>query len=187
LNPRHCPTCGAARPTWPLAGEIGLGVVYGVLAARHEWSLSMVLASTYAIVLAVALIADLRHHLIFNALTYPAIAGALVLAPIDPFPGPTDAALGGVAFGAALLFVYVAARLAYRRVVAFGLGDVKPGIFIGIVVGLARVPSAFLLTVGIGGVLAVGLALARRSTGGTMPYGPALVLAALWLLITEPR
>jgi leader peptidase (prepilin peptidase)/N-methyltransferase len=74
--------------------------------------------------------------------------------------------------------------LLYRRADVFGLGDVKLAVFIGVVSGFPTALRALVLGVVVGGVLGLGVAVVRRSTRSTMPYGPALAIGAYltWLL-----
>lgn len=62
---------------------------------------------------------------------------------------------------------------------ATGAGDVKLMGAAGAVVGVARVPAAFLFTAIAGGAIAVGFAIARRRVAGAFPYGPAIAVGTI--------
>jgi hypothetical protein len=89
--------------------------------------------------------------------------------------GFAGAAAGFAAFGA----LYLLGLLLYRgRVEAMARGDITIAAMVG-AGAAACTPQALLLGVLIGGVLAVGYLVARRSGRATMPYGPGLCLGGL--------
>jgi hypothetical protein len=89
--------------------------------------------------------------------------------------GFAGAAAGFAAFGG----LYLLGLLLYRgRVEAMARGDITIAAMVG-AGAAACTPQALLLGVLIGGVLAVGYLVARRSGRATMPYGPGLCLGGL--------
>lgn len=175
----RCRTCHARiAPMWTLI-ELGCTVL-AVLAvlAFEPWTAGLVAAST-GVLLGLTII-DLRHRRLPNKIVHPgAIAIAVLVvvaralgAPLDPL----DAAIGGVAFGGALLVVEVASRG------GMGMGDVKLAGLIGLLVGavdLASVAVAAGAAILLGGVAAI-VALARGADRrSALPFGPMLAAGAL--------
>jgi leader peptidase (prepilin peptidase)/N-methyltransferase len=72
--------------------------------------------------------------------------------------------------------------------VAFGYGDVRLGAFIGLVVGFPGVLSAIFVAILLGGLAGllywfVQAVIRRRYSMFTaIPYGPFLVVGAMWIL-----
>jgi prepilin signal peptidase PulO-like enzyme (type II secretory pathway) len=85
-------------------------------------------------------------------------------------------AVGGfVAFGV----LYLLGRLIYRgRVEAMAQGDITIAAMVG-AGSAACTPNALFLGVLLGGLLAAGVLIIRRSGRGFMPYGPGLCLGGL--------
>jgi prepilin signal peptidase PulO-like enzyme (type II secretory pathway) len=85
-------------------------------------------------------------------------------------------AVGGfVAFGV----LYLLGRAIYRgRVEAMARGDITIAAMVG-AGSAACTPQALFLGVLVGGLLAIGVLIARRSRHGFMPYGPGLCLGGL--------
>jgi leader peptidase (prepilin peptidase)/N-methyltransferase len=180
---RRCPGCGRLPDREQLLAEVGsAGLVLAL-----GWRVGGVQAAVYALgtlVLVTVTLTDLRERLIPNAVTYPATALALGLSLVPGAIGPLSAAGGALVGGALGLVMLAIGLLVYRRADVFGLGDVKLAVFIGAVSGLQLIPVAFVAGVLAGGVLSLAVSLVRRSTKGTMPYGPALAIGAYltWLL-----
>ena len=72
---------------------------------------------------------------------------------------------------------------------AFGFGDVKLAVFIGMATGLSslRMVHALLYGVFLGGFVAIILLITRiRGLREAVPYGPFLVIGTLIILFTQP-
>ena len=158
-----------------------LAVTGAVVATTHPaaWrgplvgALGLVLLGLLLLVLA----SDIRQRLVYPAVVYPAVAIAVATAP---FLGKSvlDALLGAAASAAlfAALYLLILKRSGPG---ALGRGDVTAAALLGAAAGLSRLPFALILVGVIGGLIAVVGALRDRSLGGSMPYAPALCLAAL--------
>ncbi len=88
--------------------------------------------------------------------------------------------LAGAAGGfAAFGLLYVLGRVIYRgRVEAMARGDITIAAMVG-AESAACTPQALFVGVLAGGLLALGVLIARRSRHGFMPYGPGLCLGGL--------
>ncbi|HEX6400803.1 MAG TPA: prepilin peptidase [Actinomycetota bacterium] len=180
----RCRACGEPIPvTYPLLELATAGLV--VLAAirfRDPWAGGLV-AGLLALMPGIALI-DLRHRIIPNRLTYPALlvaAAAIVLgwalgAPLEPL----RAAVGLALYGGTLFVVAIVSR-------GMGMGDVKLAALIGLVLGslalrfVGVAAGSAIVLGGVGGVVALALGKSRKSA---IPFGPYLaagaVVGGLW-------
>jgi leader peptidase (prepilin peptidase)/N-methyltransferase len=175
----RCRYCGASIP-WRLAVvELATGLLFALLWLHYGPGLPLILASLYTGFLIAIFGIDLEHRLVPNRLVYPAIALALLAAPLTPDRGVAEL-LGGGALGFGLFLL-----IALARPGGMGMGDVKLAAFIGLVVGLPQVLVALFVAIMLGGVVGVALLLTRLKTRqDPIPFGPFLVtgglLAMLW-------
>ena len=136
-----------------------------------------------AILLGLALIAvtftDFEHLLIPDRITLPGIVVGLVT-QLYPAPRALLGAIVGTLLAGALFY-----GIAVASQGGMGGGDVKLAAMIGAFLGWQRVLVAIFLAVVAGGIVAVGLLLARRKgRKDPLPFGPFLalggLLSALW-------
>lgn len=174
----RCRTCGARiSPRVPLV-ELLTGAVYALVVLRFGGSAGAALAAVYASILIVVAFIDLEHHRILNLLTYPAIVLALLAAVVIPWIPTLPMLLGGALGGGALL---VLALLSPR---AMGLGDVKLGAFLGLILGYPLVLVGLFLAFVLGGLVsAVLLATRRVQRGQAVAFGPYLALGGVVALL----
>jgi leader peptidase (prepilin peptidase)/N-methyltransferase len=120
---------------------------------------------------------DLEHQLLPNAITLPGIVAGIVFSLILP-PGLVDSLIGAIAGGGVLWLIGEAwSRL--RKMEAMGFGDVKMLAMVGAFLGWKMVIVTFVLSSIVGGLFAVILLLARRTTWtSAIPYGTFLAIAA---------
>lgn len=158
-----------------LGVELLTAAVFMLCFAR--FGINLAFASTVAVYLLFLLIAviDLKHRLILNVMTYPALALALLFSP-----DPLLAAAGG-----AFVFVlfYLVSRLKPGQL---GGGDVKLAALLGVIFGFPGVLWALWVGAGLGAVVAVALLLRKWDFGRTMPYAPFLCFGALVALLYNP-
>jgi leader peptidase (prepilin peptidase)/N-methyltransferase len=180
----RCRRCGVRISIeYPLLELATAGVV--VLAAiRHPdpWR-AVLVAGLLALMPGIALI-DLRHQIIPNRLTYPALA---VFAPLillswslGDAADPVRAAVGFLLYGGILFVVAAISR-------GMGMGDVKLAALIGLVLGslglrfVGVAAGAAIGLGGLGGLAALAMGKGRKSK---IPFGPYLaagaVVAGLW-------
>lgn len=179
---RHCAAPVPAR--YPLI-ELTAAALLAVIAWRAgalDWPpAALAAAALLALVLLALAVVDLEHGLLPDVLTLAAAAPALALRLI--LDGPQGLLLGGlgalVGGGGAWLL-----RVAFRRFTGrdgLGLGDVK---FLALA-GLLLPPTGWPVYLFLAGCLGVGLGLVWRATGrgATFPFGPALILALLAVVL----
>src|SRR5919204_1311741 len=171
----RCRSCRARiSPVYPLT-ELATGLLAAGAALRYRsLFVACLVAAFLAVLLALALI-DARHRVLPNRIVYPAVlafgvaivAGDLADARVDL----AGAALGFVGFGGAL---FVISLISPR---GMGMGDVKLGFLIGLVLGslaLSFVAVAAGLAVLAGGVAALAALARGRSRKSAIPFGPFL-------------
>lgn len=130
-------------------------------------------------------VTDVKHRLVLNVVTYPAIIAAILLHLFIFRSNPTHVLLGG-------MFAFIIfAGTAWLRPGDLGWGDVKLALLVGVACGFPYVLYALLVGAGIGGIVAVVLMIQRRSGASspaktTMPYAPFLCLGALLVLLYVP-
>jgi|YNPMSStandDraft_1061717.scaffolds.fasta_scaffold11236_3 Flp pilus assembly protein protease CpaA len=134
-------------------------------------TLTLMLAA--AVVLVYVSITDIRERRIPNRVMFPALLTALLVALARP--ERWSLILGGLAAGALL----VLPTLIYGLEKAGG-GDVKLGLFIGLVLGWpAIIPALALAFVSATLFAAVGMLLRRLSWRSVIAFGPFLSLGGL--------
>lgn len=139
-------------------------------------SFSVVAFAVFVAVLVLAAVWDLRTLRIPNQLIVIA-AFAWLLAPTP------EGVIGAVALGGGVL----AFALVYERVTgrfALGGGDIKLIFVVGLYLGLGRGLWALLAACLVG--IPMGWAWQRMGKGNAFPFGPAISLGALVMLLASP-
>jgi leader peptidase (prepilin peptidase)/N-methyltransferase len=129
---------------------------------------------------------DLDQRLLPDELTIPIIPIAIVLDVTGHNPLVGDAVLAALLVAAVIPIGLYLLSIPFGAG-AFGMGDVKLLIGVGLLLGLARTIGgllAGLLAAGI--VLAVLLGLRRISRRTYIPFGPFLIFGALWGIFITP-
>lgn len=168
---------------------LATGAAWG-LAFRpgHYDALPAALTAAFSLVLVVLSSTDFDRRIIPNRLSYPAIAAAAALCWAWPDRDVSDIALGaavalGIAASMVALGTVVAALLGVKDI-AFGMGDAKLIVLIGLLTGWPGVLTALFYGV----LLAGGAAfvfLLRRGWRTVFSYGPYLaaggIIVMLWI------
>lgn len=168
------------------------GALVGALAFRPSMpgGLESVLVAAFGLLLVAVSSTDFDRRRIPNVLVYPAMVAALAAAPLWTTRSAGDVAIGGlVAVAAAFLLLLlgaVAAGASRSRDTAFGIGDAKLIILIGLVVGWPAILTALLIGILAAGVVAAIL-LVLRGRGTTYSYGPYLAAGAVVVLLWYER
>jgi leader peptidase (prepilin peptidase) / N-methyltransferase len=180
----RCRRCGERISVeYPLLELVTAGVV--VLAAIRypdAWQ-AVLVAGLLALMPGIALI-DLRHRIIPNRLTYPALllfVPVILLAwTIGDAADPVRAGLGLLLYGGVLFIVAAISG-------GMGMGDVKLAAVIGLVLGslglrfVGVAAAAAIVLGGLGAIVALAMGRGRKSA---IPFGPYLavgaVVAGLW-------
>jgi leader peptidase (prepilin peptidase)/N-methyltransferase len=176
-----------ARPTrTTLTATVATAVELGLLAgAAARWS---ALLPAYVVLAAVAsalVVVDVEHHRLPNRLLYPAAAATLVLLAVAAaVRNDWPAYLRAVEASGAVYVVFFALALISPK--SLGMGDVRLAALLAAYLGFRSWPLVYvglLAGFAIAAAVAVVLLISRRATRTTaLPFGPALILAALLVL-----
>jgi leader peptidase (prepilin peptidase)/N-methyltransferase len=167
----------------PVVIAIGAGAL-GSVGLRFDDPVELIVFAVWAAMLTVMFATDLDQRLLPDVLTLPLIpiAIVLVLADLDPFVARAD--LPVAALTAVLVPVGLFALSLPFGAGAFGLGDVKFLIGFGLLAGAERFIVGLVSGILLAGVVIVVLLVLRRIRLRTfIPYGPFLILGALWALL----
>lgn len=202
----ECQNC-AAPISWrhPLV-ELGTAGLFAFLWYRYGQGDQIALLipyTVYSAIFVLVLVIDLEHKLILNVVMYPAWALALLGSLLHPSPYFYRLALLGGAVGFGILYlIYLLGELFVKAMsrmrgkpvnaVAFGFGDVRLGGFIGLVLGFPTVLNAIFVAILLGGLGGLvfwfvrAVILRRYSLFTAIPYGPFLVIAAMFFMFFAP-
>ena len=173
---------------------IAVAVVNAALWAADANKFVKSVAVPYAVVFSVLLavsVIDLRIYRIPDRIVFPALGGALVLLVFAGFrvhlPGQIKYGLAGALTYFAILFLF---HVVYPR--GMGFGDVKLALLMGLSLGWLgnsyfQASYLVLIALFLGCVFGILFGLAMRLTkgkGGAFPFGPALALAAVYVILT---
>ncbi|MGA3184623.1 MAG: A24 family peptidase [Candidatus Dormibacteria bacterium] len=168
---------------WGLAPVLG-AFVFSLFAGHETLTWAAVETFLWLAVFVQIVLFDLKHRLILDKITYPAIVVAVGLSAITPGLSFTRSLTGALVVGA----FFVLFHLISRR--GIGLGDAKLGALIGAVTGLGldspgHLQAIYAVTGGIflGGAVALILLVTRvRSLKDPIPYGPFLCAGAVLVI-----
>jgi prepilin signal peptidase PulO-like enzyme (type II secretory pathway) len=168
---------------WGLAPVLG-AFVFGLFAGRETLTWEALETFLWMAVFVQIVLFDLKHRLILDKITYPAIVVAVVLSAVTPGLSFTRSLIGSVVIGGFFLLFHLISRH------GIGLGDAKLGALIGAVTGLGldspdHLQAIYAVTGGVflGGIVALLLLVTRvRSLKDPIPYGPFLCAGAVLVL-----
>jgi leader peptidase (prepilin peptidase)/N-methyltransferase len=172
------------RPGWRTVVAAGFGAVgLGVLPTRFDDPIQLVVFGTYIVVLVLLLATDLDQRLLPNLLTLPMIPLALLFALSGH-----DPLVGGAVIPAIIAAIVLPAVLYLPSLLfgpgAFGRGDVNLLVTVGLISGAYRAVAGTIGAILIAGVVTVLLLATRRVGLKTfIPYGPFLIIGALWAIL----
>jgi leader peptidase (prepilin peptidase)/N-methyltransferase len=159
-------------------------LAFGLLPIRFAGDpLALLLFGAWFVTLVIGLATDLDQRLLPDILTLPVIPVALVYALSGANPLVGTELLPAVAAAVAIPAVLYLPSIPFGAG-AFGIGDIKLLIGIGLLVGGSRGLSAAFLALLVSGVVLVVLLAARRIGRRTyVPFGPFFILGALWAVL----
>ena len=180
-------TWGWTKRKRPLLVFIFTPLLLGSLPFFLDSVVDTAVNSFHIVVLILIIVIDLEHKLIFDVVTLPATAVALLTSLlVTPEENTVRLAVVGAVAGYAIFFLlYWVAQLIYgpgRG--ALGAGDVKLAMLMGAMLGFHRIFFALILGIFLGGIFSLLLLLSRRVTRDTaLPYGQYLALGGIVMLI----
>jgi len=162
-------------------------LAFGLLTLRFGGdALAVVIFGAWFATLVVGLATDLDQRLLPDVLTLPVIPVALVYALSGQNP------LVGTEIVSAIAAALVIPAVLYLPSIpfgagAFGLGDVKLLVGVGLLAGGSRAVGSVVVALLLGGVVIAALLVTRRIGRKTfIPFGPFFILAALWAILLRP-
>lgn len=166
-----------------VCGIVG-ALAFGLLPLRLGGEpLALALFGAWFVTLVVGLATDLDQRLLPDELTLPVIPVALVYAVSGQNPLVGDAWVLAVAAAVLIPAVLYLPSIPFGAG-AFGMGDVKFLVGMGLMVGGERALGGTLVGLLIAGVvLMVLLATRRIGRRSYVPFGPFLILGALWAVL----
>ncbi|MGC9399074.1 MAG: prepilin peptidase [Anaerolineae bacterium] len=181
----RCRTCGARIGLRTFLVEGTCGLLFGLMAlqARSPTGLrwpALLFHSVYAAALLLITVTDIEQGLIFDRVTFPALALAAFHALLQGWP-QMGLRLAGGALGAgviALIILLVPGGM--------GWGDAKLAAFIGLMAGLPGLLFALFIGFVSGGLIGAALLIGGRARrGDTLPLGPFLAFGGVVTLLYE--
>lgn len=162
-------------------------VAFALLPGRFvDEPLALVLFGAWFVTMVVGLATDLDQRLLPDELTLPVIPLAAIYAVSGANPLVGDAWILAVVAAIAIPLVLYLPSIPFGAG-AFGMGDVKFLAGMGLMVGGERALAGTLAGLLIAGVVLVALLATRRIGRRTyVPFGPFLILGALWAVLIRP-
>jgi leader peptidase (prepilin peptidase)/N-methyltransferase len=180
---------GSVRPIdWRTPVVVVVGALsLGALTVRFVDPLVAAVFGAYLVALVLLLATDLDQRLLPDVITLPAIPLAFVfsLSGLNPLvPTGVLPIAVGVAIVVPLLLWLVSIPFGAG---AIGQGDLKLLVSVGLMVGPLRLVYGAIYGALLAGVVLVILLLLRRITLKTfVPYGPFLIIGAIWAVLVIP-
>jgi prepilin signal peptidase PulO-like enzyme (type II secretory pathway) len=166
---------------------------------REASFLSFLPLVVYVAIFVLIAVIDIEHRLVLDIVMVPAFVIALIEVAINPrlklTQGLMGYAIGQIAvmgiylLGAAYLWLVNTGRAEPVEEIPFGFGDVTLATFCGLVVGAPGIIFVLVLMIFVGGAMALLYLLSRLvitrdyQAHTPIPYGPAIVTAALIVLL----
>jgi prepilin signal peptidase PulO-like enzyme (type II secretory pathway) len=137
----------------------------------------------YATAFAIILVTDIERRLIPNAVTFPAIAIALIASFVLPDTTWWSTLIGGGIGFFFFLLAYIIGTSIFGPL-ALGQGDITLALLVGLITGFPLVIEALIVTIFAGAIISGILLIARvRSLRDPIPYGPFLIVGAAVTLL----
>jgi leader peptidase (prepilin peptidase)/N-methyltransferase len=166
------------------------GAAFGVTVSRFGGHPSQLLfVGIYVVALVLLFATDLDQKLLPDVITFPLIA--LVLAAFATGSGPYVHSLEDLAW-AAVATIGVTVGLFLLAIPfgagAIGEGDLKLLLSVGLLAGALKLFDGLVAGALLAGLVVVSLiAIRRLSLKSYVPYGPFLIIGALWAILVLPE
>lgn len=161
-------------------------VAIGLLPLRFGGDpLALVVFGAWFVALVVGLATDLDQRLLPDLLTLPVIPVAFVYALSGANPLVGSEIVLAVAAALAIPAVLFVPSIPFGAG-AFGIGDVKLLVGVGLLVGGSRALGSVVFALVLSGVVLLVLLAARRIGRRTyVPFGPFFIIGALWAVLVR--
>jgi leader peptidase (prepilin peptidase)/N-methyltransferase len=187
--PDHDEEHAPGRPVdWRTAIVALVGALaFGLLPLRFGGDpLAFAIFGAWFVTLVVGLATDLDQRMLPDVLTLPVIpvAFAYAISGANPLVG-TEVGLAVVAAVAIPAVMYLPSIPFGEG--AFGLGDVKLLVGVGLLAGGSRALGSVIFALALAGIVILVLLIARRIGRKTyIPFGPFFIVGALWAVLLRP-
>lgn len=162
---------------YPLV-ELATAVLFVALWMRFGLTLSFALLAVCASFLVVIFVYDLKHQLILDRVTIPAIVIAALASVARGLPWAS------ILIGAAIGFLVFFLQFVLSKGTWVGGGDIRLGALMGVLLGWQGVLLALFLAYITGALAAIPLlALKRKTMKDPIPFGTFLSAAAMFTLL----
>jgi leader peptidase (prepilin peptidase)/N-methyltransferase len=160
------------------------GVAFGLLPLRFGSDpVALVIFGAWFVTLVIGLATDLDQRLLPDVLTLPVIPVALVYALSGANPLVGGEWVLAVVAAAAIPAILYLPSIPFGAG-AFGIGDVKLLVGVGLLVGGSRALGSVIVGLFLGGVVIAVLLLGRRiERRSYIPFGPFFIIGALWAVL----
>ena len=173
----HCRHCGK-NISWqyPIV-ELITGVTFGLFAYNLQpTTYNLAFEIVFACFLIVIAVYDYKHYLILDKVVFPAAAVALVY---QIFAGN----LLWAGFGVVVIAGFFGLQYVLSKGKWIGLGDVKLGIFLGLLFSKAAI-WYLLFSYILGGLIAVALLVSgRKKLASKLPFGTILAISGIIFML----
>ena len=195
-----CRHCKAEFPIRVFLVEAATGALFLAVFLLYGFGADFIVLSACLSLLVLVSLIDLEHGLILDKMVFPSIVLLLLLAPFWSEIGFARSFLGdetliaslansylsGLGAFLAFLMIAVIGQAVFHRD-AMGGGDVKFAAVLGLMVGYPGILIAFWVSSVGGGLIAIGLILARKKRlQGSMKNGPFMAMGTAVALMAGP-
>jgi len=198
----RCRYCRSPIPFWLPVAEVATGLLFVLIAlvfqpfiSDFSWLNIVILLHCYIVssLLLVIFFSDLKYHLIYDQIIYPAIGTTLAYRIFESFLGTNTHSfplytihntlyncIFSSLFAAVFFYLfYILGPKLFRRD-TMGLGDVKLAFLMGLLLGYPKIIVALYLAFLTGALIGVILIIAKKAKmKSQIPFGPFLVGATL--------
>jgi leader peptidase (prepilin peptidase) / N-methyltransferase len=162
-------------------------IAFGALPVRFGTDpLALALFTAWFVTLTIGLATDLDQRILSNLTTLPVIPVALLYALSGQNPLVGAELLPAIAAATIIPAALYLPSIPFGAG-AFGIGDVKLLVGVGLMLGLARAFSGVVVGLFASGIVLGVLLVARRiGRHSYVPFGPFLILGAMWAVLLRP-
>jgi prepilin signal peptidase PulO-like enzyme (type II secretory pathway) len=176
--------------------EISTSLLFTITYLRFGFSPAALLLCIICAILIIIAVIDIEHGLILNRIMLPSLTALLLLAPFWPDIGISRPFWGNssslvsltnslIAGGGAFL-VFLTISLVFPQ--SIGEGDPKMAGLVGLMVGFPEVLFALWGAVVSGGIVcSLLIALHKKKTDDTIPFGTFLSLGGIIVILARPE
>jgi leader peptidase (prepilin peptidase)/N-methyltransferase len=178
---------------YPLVELItGVGFFLIGLHANFELSVTMIFNLIFLSFLVVIAVFDYKHFLILDKVVFPASIIALIydlyITVVQNYTSNIHAPVISGFVGIAIISGFFGLQYLVSKGKWIGLGDVKLGIFLGLLFGVGQSLVLLMLSYFTGAIVGVGLiALYGKNLGSKLPFGTFLAFCGIIMLLYGPQ